>query len=77
AKRAGVLYKKYKNSGTKFYALTSSGDDVVRNFVVKTGVTYPFCKTDPITLKTIIRANPGLVFIKNGVIKGKWHWRDI
>lgn len=76
AKRAEELYQKYKNTNTKFYALTASGDDEVRKFVAKTGVTYPFCKTDPITLKTIIRSNPGLMQIKNGVITGKWHWKD-
>lgn len=76
AKRAEELYQKYKNTNTKFYALTASGDDEVRKFVAKTGITYPFCKTDPITLKTIIRSNPGLMQIKNGVITGKWHWRD-
>lgn len=77
AQRAEALYQKYKNSTTKFYALTASGDDDVRNFCLKNKVTYPFCKTDPITLKTIIRANPGLVKISNGVIKAKWHWKDI
>lgn len=76
ARRAEELYQKYKNTNTKFYALTASGDDEVRKFVAQTGITYPFCKTDPITLKTIIRSNPGLLQIKNGVITGKWHWRD-
>lgn len=76
-RRAEVLYEKYKNSSTKFYALTASGEDLVRSFKAKTGVAFPFSKTDPITLKTVIRANPGLVLIKNGVIKGKWHWKDI
>ncbi len=77
AKQAEKMYQKYKHSTTRFYALTASGDDEVKKFKAKTGVTYPFCKTDPITLKTIIRANPGLVLIKNGTITGKWHWRDI
>jgi len=77
AQRAETLYQKYKNSTTKFYALTASGDEDLRNFCIKNKLSYPFCKTDPITLKTIIRANPGLVLIKNGVIKGKWHWKDI
>ncbi len=74
---AEKFYQQYKNSTTRFYALTASGDDDVKAFVAKTKVTYPFCKTDPITLKTMIRANPGLILIKNGTITGKWHWRDI
>ncbi len=76
AKKAEAIYKKAINSGIKFYALTASSDDEVQEFIQKTGVTYPFCKTDPITLKTIIRANPGLVLITKGTIKGKWNWRD-
>ena len=38
----------------------------------KTGAEYPFCQTDDITLKTIIRSNPGLILIKDGVILNKW-----
>lgn len=76
AKRAEIIYNKYKNTSTKFYALTASTDDDIEVFVKKTGVTFPFCKTDPITLKTIVRANPGLVLIKNGVVENKWHWRN-
>ena len=76
AKKAEEIYKQSLLDGTKFYALTASPDADIHEFVVKTGVTFPFCKTDPITLKTIIRANPGLVLIKNGTIKGKWNWRD-
>lgn len=76
AKRAEEVYQKAKKSGTLFYALTGSADEDVQDFIQKTGVTFPFCKTDPITLKTIIRANPGLVLIKNGTVVGKWNWRD-
>ncbi|MEI8086860.1 MAG: BT_3928 family protein [Paludibacter sp.] len=76
AKKAEAIYQKALKSGISFYALTGSSDDDVQNFKQKTAVTYPFCKTDPITLKTIIRANPGLVFIKNGTIVDKKNWRD-
>ncbi len=74
--KAEEFYQKYKNSTTKFYALTASGDDDIETFRQNTGITYPFCKTDPITLKTMVRSNPGLILIKNGTIQGKWSWRN-
>ena len=76
AQKAENLYRKSLKVGAKFYALTASSDEDVQAFKQKTGVTYPFCKTDPTALKTIIRANPGLMLIKNGTITGKWNWRD-
>ncbi|MDD3078553.1 MAG: DoxX family protein [Paludibacter sp.] len=76
AKKAEAIYQKYKDTNTRFYALTASSDETISKFKEKTGVTFPFCKTDPITLKTIVRSNPGLVLIENGVITGKWHWHD-
>ena len=76
AKKAQEIFEKYKNTTVRFYALTASSDDEIAAFKEKTGISYPFCKTDPITLKTIIRANPGLMLIKNGTIQKKWHWRD-
>lgn len=76
AKKAEEIYKQSLLNDTKFYALTASPDADIQLFVQKTGVTFPFCKTDPITLKTMVRANPGLVLIKKGTIMGKWNWRD-
>jgi len=34
-----------------------------------------FC--DETTLKTIIRANPGILTLQNGTVTGKWSWTDV
>jgi hypothetical protein len=76
AKKAEKIYQQSMKSGIKFYALTGSSDADVAEFKDKADVTFPFWKTDPTVLKTIIRANPGLVLLKKGTIMGKWNWRD-
>ncbi len=63
--------------GWPFYLLTSSTDQSIDRFKENSGADYPICITDEITLKTIIRSNPGLLIIKDGVIIGKWHAADI
>lgn len=70
------LYNQTKQSGERFYVLTGSTDEDIAKFVKETKVTFPFYKTDPITLKTIIRANPGFVKLQNGTIVQKWNWRQ-
>ncbi len=70
------MYQRAKANNELFYALTASADEEIARFTRKHGVTYPFCKTDPITLKTIIRANPGVMTIENGIIIRKNNWRD-
>lgn len=60
-----------------FICLTSSAEAEVNEFKEKTQAPYMFFNTDEITLKTIIRSNPGLVLLKKGVIIGKWHHNNI
>ncbi len=61
----------------KFYCLTASNLEEITAFIEKYKPNYQFYNTDPITLKTIIRANPGLVLVKNGTILNKWAARNI
>ncbi|MDD2797862.1 MAG: DoxX family protein [Bacteroidales bacterium] len=71
------LYDFAKENNYPFYALTASTDDEINDWINGTASDYPFCFTDETTLKTIIRANPGLVLLKNGVVVGKWNSVDI
>ena len=66
------LYDYSVEHGYGFYALTSSPEEQIELWRDKTGAEYPFCQMDDITLKTIIRSNPGLMLIKDGVILNKW-----
>jgi hypothetical protein len=62
-----------KANGIDFYILTSSGKDETLSY--ENGLT--FCSTDETTLKTMIRANPGFILLKNGTILDKWAWANV
>lgn len=71
------LHKKAISNGYKFIGLTSVTTDEILKFKTSHNVPYDFYITDPITLKTIVRANPGLVLLHKGTILAKWHSNDI
>ena len=59
------------------YILTGSGTDDIINFCLE----YPalsdyICTCDPVTLKTIVRANPGAIVVQNGTVIDKYNLRD-
>ena len=60
-----------------FICLTSSLESDIEEWSDKTGAEYPFYHADDITLKTIIRSNPGLLLLKDGVIINKWDHHSI
>lgn len=60
-----------------FYCVTGSGDEAITQWNDYTGAEYPYLMADEVLLKTIIRANPGLVLLRNGTILAKWHANDI
>ncbi|MBP5477061.1 MAG: DoxX family protein [Paludibacteraceae bacterium] len=61
------------------YYVTGSGTDEILAFCLQ----HPqfdaedFCTCDPVTLKTIVRANPGIVVIQNGTVQKKLNARDL
>ena len=61
------------SSGTGFYVLTASGAEEIKNY----GSSLTFCSVDEITLKTMVRSNPGYMLLKEGTIIGKWSWANV
>lgn len=59
------------------YWLTASYHSDIEEFVEKHNVKCTMAQTDEITLKTIIRSNPGLVLLKSGTVTAKWHYNDL
>lgn len=56
-----------------FYCLTSSADKQSQTYWSEhTGAEYGYSIADDRLLKTIVRGNPGLVLLKNGIIVKKW-----
>lgn len=71
------IYDYSVEHGYRFYCLTSSPEEQIEQWKDKSGAEYPFCQMDDITLKTMVRSNPGLMLIKDGTILNKWSDEDI
>ncbi len=62
--------------GYNFYCLTASSSPEIEALSNTMSLNFDFFFTDETTLKTIIRSNPGLVLLKEGIVIGKWHYND-
>lgn len=76
-KEFNALAAAAQKEGIMFYGLTNAGADFNSTFATENAAPYDFLTCDQIELKIVIRSNPGLVLIKEGVVVGKWAWRDI
>ncbi len=65
------------DQGMQFIGLTSTLPGEAEEFANKYDVPFEFFNTDEITLKTMIRSNPGLMVLKNGTVVAKYHYNDI
>lgn len=71
------LYEYALEHDYPFYCLTASGQEAQQHWNELTGAEYPYCNTDPIVLKTVVRSNPGLVLLHDGMILRKWSHNDL
>ncbi|WP_306643736.1 DoxX family protein [Sanyastnella coralliicola] len=75
--RFNTLARQAGENGHRFFAVTNASYDEAETYRHKHEAAYPFLNCDQTELKIIVRSNPGLVLIKNGVVIEKWAWRDV
>jgi hypothetical protein len=75
-KELNLLADWAKLKGYHFVGLTSTTGGALDKYKREQLPAYDILFTDQVTLKTIIRANPGLILLRKGTIIGKWHFND-
>jgi len=75
-KEINALFAEAQEKGWRTAALTPATAEASATYAAEHGTNYPFYTTDPTELKIIVRSNPGLVLIRDGVVLEKWAWRD-
>ncbi|MCX6243966.1 MAG: DoxX family protein [Bacteroidetes bacterium] len=68
--------KSAEADGYSFICLTSSLQDEIAKFRMANGVAFSFYNADDVVLKTMVRSNPGLLLIRDGIVLAKWPFRD-
>lgn len=66
------LRTKAEEDAYSFSLITASSESVIDRFQKDYDFYSDIYQSDDIDLKTIIRSNPGLIVLKDGVIMGKW-----
>ncbi len=73
------LYLQAESEGIHFIVLTTTLQEEIDQFIIDNELSYDlqFHYADGIELKTMIRANPGLFLIRDGLILDKWHYNNL
>ena len=72
-----ALYANCQLSNVNCYILTGSGTDEIIAFSMEhPTLSDCICTCDPVTLKTIVRANPGAIVLQNGTVIDKYNLRN-
>ncbi len=59
------------------WILTSSGYEQIEGLRHEYQLAAPFFYADATVLKTMIRSNPGVILLSDGVVINKWHHNDV
>lgn len=71
------ITEKAIKEGYTVYGASASFTDELILAKERYNLPFDFLFCDGTTLKTMVRANPGLMMLNKGTITGKWNWSDI
>ena len=74
---ADRLAEKLMDQGYSFIVITGTLMEEVEDYREKYHPDLEYFNADDIELKTMIRSNPGLIMLKDGIVIDKWAWRDL
>ena len=74
--KVNLFYDACQKNKTPFNALSNASMEDVAKYRTETGAKYPMLTVDGTALKTVIRSNPGLLMLKDGVVTAMWHEND-
>jgi hypothetical protein len=72
----GQFIRQGNEEGISVALITSSLPETVQEFKDMHDLEVDAYYADDITLKVMIRSNPGLILLKNGIVLDKWHYND-
>ena len=71
-----TLAKDLESKGVLTWLVSGSDNNSVSTFRNNNQLALPVYFADATVIKTIIRSNPGLVLLQDGIVRGKWHHKD-
>lgn len=72
-----VMADEAKSKGYTVIGLTASGDSAKQEIKSTYNLDSEFYLCDEKVLKTIVRANPGVIVLEKGTVTQKAHWNDL
>tara|TARA_B110000046_G_scaffold186024_1_gene231512 strand:+ start:10283 stop:11548 length:1266 start_codon:yes stop_codon:yes gene_type:complete len=76
-KTINELSRQAQEKGIKVYGLSSAGEELLTSLINEYDLNFDFYVTDGIVLKTMLRSNPGIMYLENGTVMGKWHHSNV
>jgi uncharacterized membrane protein YphA (DoxX/SURF4 family) len=78
SEKINPFLEKAEKAGCKIAGLVPIADPKkIEDFRHETQAAFPFYTADDLLIKTMMRSNPGIFLLKNGLIVHKWHIKQL